>query len=327
MRIGLGILLYLSIFLSFFEHSYAERLILHFDLKETIIASDRVAGKTVKDTINQALAYKYKEKWSETVAEPISYQEYVYRYLLPGDKQSSQLKEKRRQKLFHFLDFIQASAYPIKNQVLAEYRYCLSQLDFAELLQIFPSFFKMIRHLQNQRIPFTLQIRAFGNELQQVVQAINKQLGCDFIKNYARFENRSLFLENRPRPITSLQEIYQFFKICSTGLQDKREEWNVQRENTAPEKLFPIDLEDPHTIAIFFGGHTLSLESQNSVHSIDIRSGRSLSARDLMQTHNLVIVDMLQAIEDDDYFIKHVSQACTHSMKQKRLELLKPVEF
>ncbi|CCB85225.1 putative uncharacterized protein [Parachlamydia acanthamoebae UV-7] len=327
MRIGSHTFLYLFICLSLFHPSYAERLILHFDINETLIASDQAAGKSAKDTINRALAQKYKEKWSESIAEPISYQEYVYRYLLPGDKNNSQLKEKRLQKLFHFTDFIQASAYPIKNQVLAEYHHCLNKFVSGEPIQIFPSFFKMIRHLQNQRVSFTLQIRTFGKELPQIVQAINTQLGCEFIKYNARFENRHLFIENRPKPVISLPEIYQFFKICNVGVQDSWKEWSEHQKYAAYGKLFPIDLEDPHTIAIFFDDNIRPQEPKNIVNAIDIRSGCSVSARDLIETHNLVIVDMLQAIEDEDYFIKHVQQACAHSMKQKRLELLELVEF
>jgi len=324
---------FIILILGFFaSHGYAEgckeRLILHFDVNETIIASDQATGKSTQDNINRALANKFKEKWSENLAEPITYKDYVYQYLLPSNKQDPKLKAKRLEKLFHFVDFIKSSEYPIKKQVIAEYQYSMSKFDTQDSVQIFPSFFVMIEELKKENIPFTIQIRTFGHDLDAVVQAIQKRVSCRFFEQSARFENKELFVKNRPEPITTLGGIYEFFKMNSTGVQDNWQEWNDHSSQAAYGKMFPIDLSDPHTTSIFFDDNIRvgPNPENNIIAPFDVRTGQFLPIADLIDTHNLVVVDMLQAIQDDRYFIKQVNAARAQTCKQKRLELMLPIE-
>lgn len=303
-----------------------ERFILHFDVNETLIASDQATGKSTKDNVNRALANKYREKWSESIAEPISYKDYVYQYLFPSNGHDPKLKRKRLDKLFNFVDFIKSSEYPIKNQVLAEYQYSMSKFD-VDGLQIFPSFFHMVRELKRQNVNFTIQIRTFGKDLEDVIQAISSQLGCQLFTKRGRFENKELILENNQK-MTSLKSIYDTFKCYNVGVQDNWNEWSEHQSLGEYGKLFPVDLQDPCTISIFFDdnirGQTVS--KKNIVAPVDVQTGQRLSTADLIETRNLVPVDMLQAIQDDHYFIKKINEARSHSLKQKRIELLKLVE-
>lgn len=329
LRIFVGLLIFGFFATQVYAEGCKERLILHFDVNETLIASDQATGKSAQDNVNRALATKYREKWSENLAEPITYKDYVYQYLLPSNKQDSKLKAKRLDKLFHFVDFIKASEYPIKKQVIAEYQYSMSKFDAQDPIQIFPSFFVMMDELKKANIPFTIQIRTFGHDLNAVIQAINKKVNCRFFNQQARFENKELFIESRAEPIASLGGIYEFFKMNNTGVQDNWKEWDAHQSLAAYGKLFPIDLEDPRTTSIFFddnirvGGFN---PESNIVAPVDIRTGQLLPVAALIDTHNLVVVDMLQAIQDDRYFINQVNAARAPTFKQKRLELLRPIE-
>jgi len=72
-------------------------LLLHFDINKTLIAHDSVKGESCEYGLLSFLAEETQDVWCK--GQPsLSYKDFVYNVLLPGDKNDPTLKALRHEK-------------------------------------------------------------------------------------------------------------------------------------------------------------------------------------------------------------------------------------
>jgi hypothetical protein len=99
----------------------APHLILYFDINKTLIASDKAGNKSVEDVLNELLAEKYQFCWDESLQEPMTFNEYVDKVLLPGAKHHPELRNQRKFYLQHFINYLREHDHPLYQMALQDY--------------------------------------------------------------------------------------------------------------------------------------------------------------------------------------------------------------
>jgi len=287
-------------------------LILHIDVNKTIIASDKAENRSLDDVLNILLAERTKYRWSPEVPEPISYFNYICDYLLPGDHHDGDLKWKRRSITKNFVAFLQDSHHPLEQEITEKFNAIKNKLQDH---YVFPSFFRLIMKLRHDEIDFRVILRSFGKDMPEVVQIIEKTMPNEKFAPLARFKNGQLHLPNEI--IGKVQDIYRLFtsKGHHLAIQDDWNEWNDHHEEFQYGKKFPLDLEDQNTLSLFFDDNIdLDPDSPtNIVSPICAKDGGAIPMKILFERKILHQTDTIQAILDEEYFIKAVEDAvATH---------------
>ena len=157
------------------ETAYANqlRLILHFDVNKTLIAADRAGDKSPENVVSHLFAEKTFWTWDKEKDEQMSYYDYVYRVLIPGERSDQNLKARRKHLLDHFISNLKKSDYPLAWELVENYHLILSKLR-AFHGDVFPSFYKM---LQNENKYDILLL----NDMNFVDQTVHNFITCEVL--------------------------------------------------------------------------------------------------------------------------------------------------
>lgn len=282
-------------------------LILYFDINKTLIASDKAGNKSTEDVINELLAEKYKARWDESLPEEITFEEYVYKILVPGSKNNQGLRSQAKFYLQHFIDYLQEQNHPLSRTVLQEYEKALTILNTSEGV-IFPSFYSLVDYLDKKRISYSIILRSFGEEVFEVKNEINTVHNL-FFKREGKFREEKLILEDES--IADSWAIYnQLRRIENTAIHDDWNYWNAHNEAAERGKPFYIDREDDETLSIFFDDNIREDDStKNIIAPLDAATGEAIPIQEFILSGQAVRVDTLEAILNPDYYIDRVEEA------------------
>lgn len=276
-----------------------KHMVLHFDLNKTIMASDKVQKTTVDDTLNILLAEKYTYKWDDNCPKLISYRSYL--------KKLGLSQQELDFKLAHFLAFLKETNHPLKARVTAEYQRLFSKLPKSPE-NVLESFYCLIAQLEKSGLNYSIVLRTFGSDSDSVVSEINKRMGYQFFKKSAFFKKDILITEEGP--LASIKEIYSYLSSPHNKvIQDDYEWWNSHGKKTAYGKPLYIDSDNKDILHLFFDDHIKDHFSQkNIVKAIDVNTGNLLSKEQLTSIKCLIKADTVQAILNEDYYIKQIKK-------------------
>ena len=307
----------------FFQSGFAAEekplLLLHFDINKTLIATDAAGGKSKEDVIIHCLADTCKERWDLEVKIPMSYSDYVKEYLLPGSSQDQALKQQRDQKISQFLLFLKKEKPDLYETVFSEYKKASAAL-LAQKTLVFSSFYALIDFLKKNGYEFSIILRSFGKEIEQVSSEIEKLANITFTKR-GSFQGGLLHVEG-DGIFAHVKDLYSFFKsnkhLC---IQDSYARWFESGKKQEFGKPFPLDRNDNSTLSLFFDDNVSAESSsgKNIVNPIDVETNQSIPIDVLFQSHELVSVDTIQAIQDRSYFIQQVQEALQEKKRHSDL--------
>ena len=271
--------------LSLFGH-----LVIHMDINRTIIASDVVQDLGLDDIVNLSLAKKYISSWEEGLEE-MSYYDYIYTVKYPGPRRDRSLRKQRRTTIHGFIDYLAKIGHPYHTKALE------AQAAVKETMEgrlIFPSFYKLIDWLEKSNESYTLVFRTFGTDLDRIIE----ELGWDIPK--AAYKDGKLHTNDGV--IATPQEALAYLKAHKwIGVRDDYFYWNGHNELKEFGKQFPSD-----SRSIFFDDN-IEMDSEiNIVAPIDVATGLALPVLPLIEQGVLVPVITVDAILDEDYFIRYL---------------------
>ncbi len=307
MKSSLRILFFLLI--TFSAHvNGAPHLILHIDVNQTLVATDKAGDKSVENSLNEMLAKKYLGRWDPNLPEEVSFYHYVNKIMIPGPAYDSELYKQRKRYIQHFLDYLQEHNNPLYESALSDYKSALKVLNSSEST-VFPSFYCLIEELNKQQISYSIILRSFGKELLDVRKEINSH--CNgMISQTAKFQEGKLYLDNG-KVIENGQEIYLALKgIGHVAIGDDWNYWNSHGLTAQHGKPFYIDRSDMKTLSIFFDDHIDETDPiKNIICPLDAKTNQLIPIKELAELGLAVHVETLQAILNKNYFIDHVEKA------------------
>lgn len=297
---------------SVFTLTYANqpKLLLYFDINQTIIASDPSGNRNIESVINHSLAQRYKDLWDNKITIKKSYYNYVFEDLLPGTRKDRQLKSKRTKILKNFVNYLKETGSIFYPEAEELFHQCFEKINSSNAM-IFQSFYKLIDYLNEKNIPYSIIIRTFGKDIQKVTEEIEKNTSISFSKDKYNITDNQLFI-NDSLIYNDMASIYHFFvKSNHLAIQDNWYKWNQNEEISEFGKKFPINFKDNNTISLFFDDHVE--EDYNSFHNIvapiDVDTNNLLDVHSLVKKKLIFKVNTVDAILDDYYFIKKVKEA------------------
>lgn len=304
----------LSLFFVFFTFSLPllseeiPHLTLYFDINKTLIASDKKGGKSVDDVLNELLAEKYTARWDDSLNEPITFDAYVNKILVPGEREDQNLRKARKLILHHFIDYLHASSHPLYGAALQDYETALAILETSQG-DVFPSFYRLLDYLDGEKISYSIILRSFGEELLDIRDEINRNHKEMFLLT-GHFEKGKLLLEEG-KQIDDPNAAYQLLRrIKHIAIQDDWKHWNAYGMTAKAGKPFYIDRRDRETLSIFFDDNIRKNDSvKNIILPLDIVTGEIIPIEELVQLGRVVCVDTLRAILDIDYYKNLVKEA------------------
>jgi len=291
-----------------------KKIIINMDVNGTIIFGGTIGGRTLEQSIILALADDLKDKWDETITEPVSFSEYV-NLKLPGSSRDSELRKKRDQEKFAFLNFLKRKNHPLKKLAHKTYKKMVEKLKFQKGTVI-DSFYKLIQYLKANDIHFSMILRSFGVDTDNVMKEVNENLRMNFFENRNDFRGILRLIDVLPATerLNYLKQVYNFIKATpNTGVRDDYSYWNSNKQHQKFSKPFPIDNTDSSAIQIFFDDNVKSEpeSSVNIVNPIDVCTGEPLNVNELIQSHMIIQVNIVNALLDDNYFVAAI-QALLH---------------
>lgn len=298
------------------------KLILHFDVNKTLIIEDKVSGKTADYIILCELAEKTKACWEPSITSPISYADYVVNYLCPGNKSDISIKSQRKKYIATFLDFLkdhpEAHINANYTQVKEAFDLSMEKIPQSDRCYILPSFYHLIKHLNEKKIDYIICLRTFGKDLRDVMHEIqmqNKQIQFSSLGSFNEHELtlRKTGSENAIR-IKDKQAIYDTIHShdAHLALQDHWKYWNNHGEKAEFGKLFPFE-SSGETVSIFFDDNIeidkeSLLREQNIIAPYDLKMNKVVSISNVLDEGYAYKVDTLGAINDKHYFEKLVDR-------------------
>jgi len=287
------------------------KIILHVDVNKTIMAEDPAGGKSVSDVLIGALAETYEDRWDSTITHPMSYKEYVDTHLFPGAKGDQELKKLRNAQVARFIEYLAETNHPLHSEIQGRYARLLAKLNNHESI-IFPSFFAAIRYLDAHAIPYSIVLRTFGKDLDRVMDEFDCCLAPRFFSWKGEFNESILTMTSLDSGeiviLRTTAEVYAFLQTHgNVAIHDDWNYWNKHGECKEYGKLFPIDVWDPHVICLFADDNANPKDGiLNPRHPV---TNESLDVEFLIADDYIRVVNTLEAIEDDDYFIHYVLMA------------------
>jgi hypothetical protein len=286
-------------------------LILHLDVNRTLIATDPVQNKSLKDVLSAELAERTIQSWSAD-HPPMSYRQFVDEVLVPGDKFDPVLKAQRRTHLDKFI------SQPFVDQSLADtYAKLHAKMEGQYIV---PSFFKLVRALRAQDISFTLVLRTFGADLEPVTQAIQEKLPEERFETWGKYSQGELHTDGSV--LRSPSEVYSFLKASKghVAIQDDWKTWHNDKERRRSGKPFPFQQNDPDCLSLFFDDNvTEDPNSDEGIIATQSVDGAEVSVPSVLGTH-IFMAELISAILEDTYFIDRVNQALELGAYELRIE-------
>lgn len=172
---------------------------------------------------------------------------------------------------------------------------------------MFYSFYHLVNHLDQQQIPYTIILRSFGSEVFEIADEISLKSNTK-ISHKGYFREGTLYVDNE-RVGNNPTEIYEKFKSLShIAIHDDWEYWVKGEKKIQFGKPFIFDLNDEFFLSIFFDDNiVLDKSDDNIVCPIDIK-GHKPSIGDLAEKNQVFVIDTLDAILKDDYFINLINR-------------------
>lgn len=282
-------------------------LVLYFDINKTLIASDKAGNKSVNDVVNELLAEKYVAYWDESLEDPITFDFYVNKILVPGPKNDEELRSQRKFFLQHFIEYLQTHNHSLYETVLKDYENVLTTLSNSNST-IFNSFYSLLNHLDQREISYAIILRSFGEEVCEVKDEINTFYKPMFNQT-GQFREGRLILEGN-QLIEGSEAIYtQLRRIEHTAIHDDWNFWNENKMSAKTGKPFYIDPRDNKTLSIFFDDNIENNSNFNIIAPLNAVTNELIPIEELVESGQAVRVDTLKAILNDNYYINYVEEA------------------
>lgn len=297
------------------------KIILHVDVNKTIMAEDPAGGKSVSDVLIGALAESYEDLWDSSVEEPITYKEYVDTHLFPGAKDDRELKKLRNAQVSRFIEYLAETNHPLQSEVQERYASLVKKLKDHESI-IFHSFLQAIRYLDAHRISYSIVLRTFGKDLDRVMEEFDRCLAPGFFTWKGEFNGGILTmtsLESGERVVLrTTAEIYAFLQThYDVAIHDDWGYWNKHGECKEYGKLFPVDVWDADCLSLFADDN--ANPKDGILNPRDPVTNESQDVEFLIDTDYIRVVNTLEAIENDDYFIHYIlGMILWHTQKPKK---------
>ena len=251
-----------------------KKVIINLDVNDTIIFGGTIGGRSLEQSIILALADYFKDRWDATITEPISFSDYV-KIKFPGSNRDEELKKKRDQEKFAFLNFLEKENHRLKKLASKTQKKMIKKLKLQKGTVV-DSFYKLIEYLKANDIHFSIILRSFGIDTNNVMEEVNSNLGMSFFENRNDFRGILRLIDVLPEEerLTYLKQVYNFIKTTpNTGIRDDYCYWDSNKQYQEFSKPFPIDNTDSSIVQIFFDDNVKSEpgSSVNIVNPIDIR--------------------------------------------------------
>ncbi len=284
------------------------KVILHKDVNKTIIAEDLAGNKTIDDVLIHELAEEYYDCWDERVLSAISYSDYIKLYVVPGKKSDANVKKKRNEKLSAFLEFLRSTDHALYFSVQERYQKLRNKIASNKSI-IFNSFYREIEFLENNKIPYSIVLRTFGKDLDRIIEEIHRYVKPNFFSWRGVFEDGTLELRSMQSNdivrLYTIEQIYEFLKNNgNVAVQDDWKTWNAHGETQQFGKLFPCNRND-HSIITYFADDNGD-PSDGIINSRHPLTNAVLDTKQLIENGHICVVNMLKAIENDEYYVNHV---------------------
>lgn len=292
-----ALLIFLASSSTLFSH-----IIIHMDVNRTIISHDSTQAYSPEDFVNVCLAKSTKACWDPTIEEPIDYYSYVYLHLLPGDRSDSLLRKKRRETIHSFSETIAHSEAPFAPALLEKYEAMVTAVRSVGK-NVFPSFYALVKYLEDKNVSYTILLRSFGNDLQSVLQELSQTLNISEIPLF-KMQGNTLLVEGLPYPHTSVVKHAKKYRFV--GVQDDFFYWNTHNESKEYGKIFPLSNED---ISLFFDDNVEEKGGEkNIICPYLLTTNSSIPILPLIQSGHIVRVDTLEALTNTEYFIERLQK-------------------
>ncbi len=280
-------------------------------MNKTMIASDKEGQKSPHDVICAVLADRIVGVWDETLDAPIDYFHYVKHFLIPNPENSREIKLKQKEKIAELLDFLEQTNHPSYMQAQEIYDHAMSALLAQETL-IFASFHKLIEYLHDRKVSYTLVIRTFGSEAPELAIELNERFGAGFIEDFRTVQQGNLQGAER--------DLYELVRNSDhhLAIRDDWHWWFSHGEHWEYGKPFPIDLNDASRISLFFDDNARSdpvFPMRNIVAPYDVHTGISVHPNELIEKNRVIPVEMLEALCDENYYIRFVESVLDTTLK------------
>lgn len=283
-------------------------LILYFDINSTLIASDQKQDRSAENTLNKIFASQSKAHWDATLQEPITYTDYVKKVLIPGSHHDPELDKKRDTYYYNFIEGLRESGHPLYQEIAEAYHHALTKLPNSPN-RVFSSFYLLLDKLEEEQRSYTIILRSFGSEVFNIAKEINASF-VPLFDHYGKFKHGTLLLDEQQEG-SNLSEVYEMLHSHShIAIRDDYDHWEKGEFRTPFGKPFLLDLSNEDVLEIFFDDHiNLHSGETNIIAPIDIKTGQLIPLEQLAQSGQIVRVNTLEAILEEDYFIKHVEKA------------------
>lgn len=298
------------------------RLLLNFDLNGTLLLKD--SSKKVDDEymLISALAEDTLAKWNGK--QSMSFKQYVYTELLPGDKSHPQLKKERQKVVGRFIEWLREHKHPALESVQKTYSTIKAKFmdpKTGEInFTIFPSFYILMDLLREKQTSFTIILRTFGDDLAEVVKEIEEHPSGVKFSHHAKFEGLKLIIDEK-YTVEKTAEIFNV--ILSSGkhfaIRDDWSHWNEHGERGQYGKPFPYDLSGTSTkersLSLFFDDNITGDEDLDIVNPCEI-TGQKIATKALCD-RLIFPVNTVEAMLDDHYFINRVMKAMRSNIESR----------
>lgn len=276
--------------------------ILHFDVNKTIVCFDKVQNLNVDETLTLLFAERIAASWATNLS-PMTYKRYVRKFIVPGNELDQTIK---KQRLLHYQDLwreLKAIDPLLYEHYRAEW---FKAKDLLTSHHVFPSFFRLLRYLKDNGIPYSIVLRTFGNDLDLVLQEIYRQ-HPDLGFQRGKFSKGNLYIEDKV--FCEMNDVQVYLKSHHGAIQDDHHHWHYHhQEQSSGAKPFPFE-KNEKIVSLFFDDN---LKRKQIIQVIDLNNPpHHPSSADLIQQGILIPVDTLEAIENESYFIDHLKPFLT----------------
>lgn len=279
-------------------------LILFVDLNGTIMLADPVSEKDIEAAINQLLAKKYISVWGEHCSDEISYHDYMENYLCKGDREDLNIKKSRMNFYRNFIPYLQETKHHLLDEIHEEYRK-LSEIYANNNGKIIPSFISLINFLDQENISYSVVLRTFGNDLNDVIHELENKTSLTFTTILSINEDGHMQVANKT--LKTPEEMLEAFKPGQHyACQDNYSRWKSAMHAHAGGKPFPLCDE---RITVFLDDHSIDKQILNVICVNKLATYNIEQAalqKELIRLGRIVPVDTYSASLDPNYFIDKV---------------------
>lgn len=184
---------------------------------------------------------------------------------------------------------------------------------------IFPSFFRLVAWLKEKKeVNFHIILRTFGNDASRIAVELEKVFSEEKFSHAGKYLDGKWHIvsaaSGENQVLEKVTEVYQFFKshkYIHLALQDDWKEWNINQEHQDHGKRFLLKLNSKHTHSLMIDDN-IEVESEsekNIVTPIDVDTGKFIPINPLIEKKIAVRTKTMEAILDDEYFIKVVEES------------------